>query len=77
MPNAWRRHGKVQRHVAEAPLTISKGNGSLGIEAHGNLECAVNVPYRHNWPSTFSYFCNPGETFRASVFCGQAIDLKW
>ena len=41
-----------------------------------DLMCAVNVPYRHNWPSTFGYFCNLGDTFRASVFCGQVIDLN-
>jgi hypothetical protein len=43
---------------------------------HTDLMCAVNVPYRHNSPSTFSHFCNPDDTFRASVFCGQAIDLN-
>ena len=42
---------------------------ALAIKAHRS-QCAVNVPYRHNWPSTFSHFCNPGDTFRASVFCG-------
>jgi YD repeat-containing protein len=32
-------------HVAEAPLPVPKGNGSLCvIEAPGNLECPVNVP---------------------------------
>jgi hypothetical protein len=46
------------------------------IEAYGNLECAVNVPYGNNWLSTSSHFCNLGDTFRARVFCGQAINLN-
>jgi hypothetical protein len=45
------------------------------IEAYGNLECAVNVPYGDNWLSTSSYFCNLGNTFRASVIRGQTVDL--
>lgn len=62
---------QVQDTLRKPPLPIPKGNSSpSGIEARGNLECAVNVPYRRNWPSTFSHFCNPGDTFRASVFCG-------
>jgi hypothetical protein len=69
--------GRFRGTLRKRRYPFPKGMAASGIEAHGNLECAVNVPYRHNWPSTFSYFCNPGETFRASVFCGQAIDLKW
>jgi len=58
-------------HVAEAPLPIPNGNCSpSGIEARGNLECAVNVPYGDNWLSTSSHFCNLGNTFRASVSWG-------
>jgi hypothetical protein len=39
-------------------------------DVYTDLMCAVNVPYRYNRQSTFSHFCNPGDTFRASVFCG-------
>ena len=56
--------------------SLAKGNGQASISGHTDLMCAVNVPCRHNWPSTFGYFCNPGDTFRASVFCGQAVDLN-
>ncbi len=56
-------------------IPLSRKEASL-ILAHSDLECAVNVPYGDNWPSTFGYFCNPCDTFRASVFCGQAIDLN-
>jgi hypothetical protein len=47
----------------------------FGVKAHGDLMCAVNVPYGHNWPSTSSHFCNLGNTFRASVIGGQTVDL--
>ena len=75
MPRAWRRHGRLAGHVAEA-VTVPKGMAASAIEAYGNLECAVNVSYGDNWLSTSSHFCNLGDTFRASVFCGQAIDLN-
>ena len=39
------------------------------------LKCAINASRGHNSPSTFSHFCNPEDAFRASVICGQSIDL--
>jgi hypothetical protein len=47
-------------------------DAGLGIR-HGDLECAVNVPYGRNRPSTSSHFCNPDNTFRASVFVGNLL----
>ena len=70
LPKTWHRHGRCRTRCGSA-FTIPKGNSSpSGIEAYGNLECAVNVPYGHNWLSTSSYFCNLGNTFRASVSWG-------
>jgi hypothetical protein len=47
----------------------------LPIPKNADLECAVNVPYGDNCLSTSSHFSNLSDTFRASVICGQTIDL--
>jgi hypothetical protein len=70
------RHGWVPGQGAENPFMPGCRNSNpSGIGTHSDLECAVNVPYGHNPPSTYGFFCNPDDTFRASVIYGQSVDL--
>jgi YD repeat-containing protein len=60
-------------HVAEAPLPVPKGNGSLCHRGTRQSGMCRKCAFRHNSPSTVSHFCNPGDTFRASVFCCKLL----
>ena len=56
--------------MLRSALAIPQEQSGLEFRSMVIVECAVNVSYGHNQPSTFSYFCNPDDTFRASVFWG-------
>jgi hypothetical protein len=62
--------GRAVAPFEAAPLVTPALISDLAAPRQMCRECAINVPYVPMRLSISSHFCNLGNAFRASVFCG-------